>query len=368
MKVVLLHDWLTGFRGGERVLEAFCQMFPQAPIYTLIHVKGSVPQSIESHEIRSSYLSNIPGISKYYRKFLPLFPHAAESLSILEEADLVLSSSHCVIKGVKKPKGAVHVSYIHSPMRYLYDQFDNYFGPGAPLSQRVGIKFFKNSLVNWDLESNKNVDVMIANSQFVKSRIKTFYSREASVIHPFVDLIDFTHLKNETVVKQDYFIMVTAFAPNKRVDLAIQAFNELGLPLHIIGSGQQEEMLKQMAGPNIKFLGSVSREEVIKQFAHAKAMIFPGVEDFGITPLESLASGTPVIAYKKGGVLETLNEKTAVFFERDDKESLIGAIKQFEFKSFDRNDLIQRANQFSKEEFQSKIMRTIEQALKDFKK
>lgn len=368
MKVVLLHDWLTGFRGGERVLEAFCQMYPDASIYTLIHVAGSIPDSIESHKIYSSFLSQMPGIEKHYRKFLPLFPKAAEALNIIEEADVVLSSSHCVIKGVRKPKNAVHISYIHSPMRYLYDQFDNYFGPNAPLSQRVGIKFFKDYLVNWDLESNKNVDVMIANSQFVKNRISSFYNRDSIVVHPFVDLIDFEHLKNSAPEKSDYYVMVTAFAPNKRVDLAIEAFNELGLTLHIIGSGQQEKMLKEMANQNIKFLGNVSRAEVIDQFAKAQAMIFPGVEDFGITPLESLASGTPIIAYKKGGVLETLNEKTAVFFERDHKDSLIEALKRFNQVKFDRNDLINRANQFSKEEFQTKMKKIIDQALKDFKK
>lgn len=368
MKVVLLHDWLTGFRGGERVLEAFCEMFPEAPIYTLIHVKGSVPRSIESHKIASSFLSKIPSIGSTYRKFLPLFPKAAESLKIIEDADVVLSSSHCVIKGVLKPKGSVHVSYIHSPMRYLYDQFDNYFGKDAPLLQRVGIRFFKDSLVRWDQESNKNVDVMIANSAFVQSRIHNFYDRESEVIHPFVDLKDFAHLKNEGPAKEDYFIMVTAFAPNKRVDLAIKACNQLKLNLKIIGGGQQEDFLKSIAGPTIEFLGNVSREEVTTSFAKARAMIFPGVEDFGITPLESLASGTPIIAYKKGGVLETLTDETADFFEQDSVDALSSALQAFKADRFDRKKLIERAQHFSKEQFQTKIMNTIELALKEHKK
>lgn len=358
-KIVLLHDWLTGFRGGERVLEAFCELFPDAPIYTLIHKKDSTSKIIESKKITASFLNNIPGIENSYRKFLPLFPKAAESLKIIEDADIILSSSHCVIKGVKKPKNAKHISYIHSPMRYLYDQFDVYFGKDAPFYQRLGIKFFKNYLTNWDLKSNDNVDVMIANSNFVKSRIQKYYHQDSLVIHPFVDLKDFRPFQNEEITKKNYYIMVTAFAPNKRVDLAIQAFNKLGIELRIIGGGQQEKMLKEMAGPNIKFLGNVSREDVISEFRYAKALVFPGVEDFGITPLESLASGTPVIAYKVAGVLETLNDSVCEFFTEQSLDGLINAVKNFEQRSFDPKTLYARAEEFSKESFQAKILEIV---------
>lgn len=360
MNVVLLHDWLTGFRGGERVLEAFCELYPEAPLYTLIHVPGSVPGSIEGRKIESSFLSSLPGIETQYRKFLPVFPKAAESLKIVEKADVVLSSSHCVIKGVQKPEGAVHVSYIHSPMRYLYDQYDSYFGPDAPFYQRAGMKVFKNYLTQWDKLSNNNVDYFVANSAFVGERVKKYYDREADVIHPFVDLADFRTIQDEEQTKEDFFIMVTAFAPNKRVDLAVKAFNELGLPLRIIGSGQQERELKDMAKSNVSFLGNVSREEVVDNFNKARAMIFPGVEDFGITPLESLASGTPIIAYKAGGVLETLTDDVAVFFEDATVESLIEAVRKFESKSFERNKLFDRADDFSKEKFKSEIKNYVE--------
>jgi glycosyltransferase involved in cell wall biosynthesis len=359
MKVVLLHDWLTGFRGGERVLEAFCEMFPDAPIYTLIHDPGSTSPTIESHTIKTSFLNSIPGIHKHYRKFLPLFPKAAESLEITEDADIILSSSHCVIKGVKKPNGSKHISYIHSPMRYLYDQFDVYFGKDSPFYQRLGIKFFKNYLVQWDLMSNDNVDIPIGNSHFVKDRIKKYYKIDADVIHPFVDLKDFRPHQSEKIEKEDYYIMVTAFAPNKRVDLAINCFNKLGKKLVIIGGGQQEKMLKEMAGPTIKFLGNVTREEVIDKFLKAKGMIFPGVEDFGITPLESLASGTPIIAYKIGGVLETLNDDVCQFFTEQTTEALSEAISKFEDRDFDINALYNRAEDFSKERFKEKILEVV---------
>jgi len=355
MRVVLLHDWLTGFRGGERVLEVFCEMFPDAPIYTLIHKKGSVPATIENRKIVTSFLNRIPGIDKHYRKFLPLFPLAANKLLITEQADLILSSSHCVIKGVKKPLGSKHISYVHSPMRYLYDQFDNYFGPHAPWYQRLGIKFFKNYLVNWDKSSNRNVDVMLGNSSFVQKRIAKYYEMESDVVYPFVDLDDFKSVQESNPVKEDYYIMVTAFAPNKRVDLAIKTFNGLGKKLKIIGSGQQEGELRAMAHDNIEFLGNCSRDEVIDYFSRAKAMIFPGVEDFGITPLESLASGTPVIAYKAGGVLETLTNETAIFFDNPTEESLLNAVEEFEQRTFSRGELFARAQKFSKQVFKQQI-------------
>jgi glycosyltransferase involved in cell wall biosynthesis len=361
VKVVLLHDWLTGFRGGERVFEVFCELFPQAPIYTLIHKPHSTSALIESHPIYTSFLQSIPGITQHYRKFLPLFPRAAESLKIIEDADLVLSSSHCVIKGVQKPKGAFHLSYIHSPMRYLYDQYDNYFGPGAPLYQRIGARVFKNSLVNWDKKSNANVDLMVANASFVQERIKKYYDRESTVVHPFVDLEDFEATKDQAPEKQDYYLVLSAFAPNKRVDLAVQAFSELKLPLRVIGSGQLEKELKTMAGETVEFLGNISREQVIEQLSGARALIFPGVEDFGITPLEALASGTPVIAYKAGGVLETLNNEVAEFFDTANVEALKEAVLLSQKRTFSHQKMRQRAEGFSKEIFKEKILKLIEQ-------
>ena len=364
MKVVLLHDWLTGFRGGERVFEAFCEMFPEAPIYTLIHSPGTTSTVIEKHEITSSFLNKIPNIHNNYRKFLPLFPTAAKSLHIKENADLVLSSSHCVIKGVTRPKGSKHISYIHSPMRYIYDQFENYFGENSPKHIKMAAKLIRPYLTKWDKKSNQNVDLMIANSNFVKQRIKKYYNIEAQIVHPFVDLADFNNIDMQNSDDEDYYLMVTAFAPNKRVDLAIRAFNKIGKTLKIIGSGQDENYLRQIANSNIQFLGNLSRSVVISHMAKAKGFIFPGVEDFGITPLESLAAGTPVIAYKIGGVLETLNESVAQFFDKDQEECLIEAIINFENRTFDKNRLVERSHEFSKEKFKNNIQNAINQIIK----
>ena len=328
--VVLLHDWLTGLRGGERVLEAFCELFPSAPIYTLLHVKGSTSATLEQRAIRTSLLDVLPRIGTYYRRLLPIMPAAAEHMKISEAADLVLSSHHCTIKGVPKPKGSVHVSYIHSPMRYMYDQYDNYFGPQSSLSSRIGGRVFRKYLVDWDLRTNSNVDLFVANSQFVRQRVQKYYRRDAEVVHPFVELDDFAAIRAQPPEKADYYVMVTAFAPNKRVDMAIEAVNRLKLPLVIVGGGQLDQQLRAMAGPTVRFLGNVSRREVVDVLARGRALIFPGVEDFGITPLEALAAGTPVIAFRAGGVLETLTEDDAVFFDEATPESLVMAIRRFE--------------------------------------
>jgi len=360
-QVVLLHDWLTGFRGGERVLEAFCELFPDAPIYTLVHEAGSTSTTLESKSIRTSLLNRIPGASRHYRKLLPLMPGAAQQLKISEAASLVLSSHHCVIKGVRKPKGSVHVSYIHSPMRYMYDQYDNYFGPDTSLAVRCGGRVFRDYLTKWDIASNGNVDVMVANSAFVRERIRRYYGRDADVVHPFVELADFAAIQQNPPPKAEHFVMLTAFAPNKRVDLAIEVFNRLKLPLVIIGRGQLDRELRLMAGSTVSFLGSLSRTAVIDVLARSRALIFPGVEDFGITPLEALAAGTPVIAFRAGGVLETLSEEDSVFFDEPTVESLTEAIHRFD--SCAPRPVPARLARFSRERFLAGMQAVIQNAL-----
>lgn len=360
MKVVLLHDWLTGFRGGERVLDAFCEIFPDAPIYTLLYIPGRASPRIENRKIHSSFLNKIPGIEKNYRKFLPLFPRAAKSLHILECTDLVLSSSHCVIKGVQKPLTSKHICYLHSPMRYLYDQYDAYFGPQSPLAYRLGMRMFKDYLTNWDINSNSNVDSMIANSHFVAQRIERLYHRQSTVIHPFVDLEDFRLIQSAPPQKENFDLIVSAFAPNKHLELAIKTFNQLKRPLKIIGSGQLESDLREAAGPTIEFLGNVDRKTVIEHLFKARSLIFPGVEDFGITPLEALAAGTPVIALAKGGVLESLTEKTAIFFNDLSTSSLSEALSRRDQQTFDRQTLYNRAASFSRQKFINNISNFID--------
>lgn len=359
MKVILLHDWLTGYRGGERVLETFCEMFPDAPIYTLIHKKGSCSKVIESKEIVTSFLNEIPGIHENYRNFLPLMPLAAQKLKIKHKADLVLSSSHCVIKGVVKPFKSKHICYIHSPMRYMYDQFDNYFS-NSKIHIKAAAHILRPYLQMWDRDSNNNVDQFISNSHFVASRVKAFYGRESEVIHPFVELQDFDHITSARD-KADYYVMVTAFASNKRVDLAISAFNENGKKLKIIGGGSESETasLRQMAKSNIEFMGKLERHELIDVLSKAQALIFPGIEDFGIVPLEALASGSPIIAYRAGGVLETLTNETAVFFDEPTPDSINKAILNFQDEKFEFSKLKQRAEQFRKEKFIESMKRII---------
>lgn len=363
MKVALAHDWLTGMRGGERVLQALLELFPNAPLYTLIHIKNSTNSFIENRTIHTSFLNQIPGIQKNYRKFLPLFPMAAESLKLPSDIDLLISSSHCVIKGIKKDPHTKHISYIHSPMRYIYDQFDAYFGSHAALYQQWGAKLFRSYLTDWDIKSNENVDLLIANSQFVAKRMRDFYERDSIVVHPFVDFLDFKKIWDRPPIKKNQYCMVTAFAPNKRVDLAIEAFNKNQKELYIVGEGQEEARLKSMAQKNIHFLGRLKREEIIGLLASSKGLVFPGVEDFGIAPLEAVAALTPVLAFAAGGVLETLNEKVAVFFNKQTSDDLNSALQLLERKQFQSQDFIDQVKSFSKEIFQRDIMLNIQKVM-----
>lgn len=366
MKVVVFHDWVNGMRGGERVLEAILEMFPDATLYTLFYEKNSSSKIIEQRKIITHWANNIPFIRNNYRMFLPLFPFFMETFYLKDPADLVISTSHCVIKGFQNKASAYHISYIHSPMRYIYDQFDSYFVINRPWynPQRIVATLIRRFLQSWDRMSNNNVDYLISNSKFVQERIHYFYNLPSTIIHPFVDLEDFAYIDENNpnpIEKKNYFIMVTALAPNKRVDLAIEAFQALGpkYELIIIGVGQLEKELKDQNIPNITFLGSISRKVLIDYLSKAKALIFPGVEDFGITPLESLAALTPVIAFAKGGVLETLNNTVADFFYEENAQSLKIAIENFNDKRFNPKDLKDTAKKFSRDIFKEKFKQLI---------
>ena len=251
MKVALVHDWLTGMRGGERCLEALCELFPDAPIYTLIHVKGSVSEAIERQTIFPSYLNSVPNVGKLYRYFLPFFPLAIQSFKF-DNFDLILSSSHCVAKGVRVPEGTCHISYVHTPMRYVWDAHEQYFGEKTFFSfKKMGMAILRERLQTWDVQSNTQVHAFIANSYNVAKRIKRYYEREASVVHPPVDW----HAFEVSDCDDGFYLMVTAFAPYKRVDLAIQAANRLKISLKIIGKGQEEKFLRRLAGPTVEFFG-----------------------------------------------------------------------------------------------------------------
>lgn len=360
-KVAIVHDWVTGMRGGEAILDVICELFPQADLVTLLQTDYEMtPTILNGRRIRTSYLQKLMGLRKFsqgYRKLLPLFPHAIESIS-MDQYDLILSNTHCVAKGVHKRKDALHISYVSTPMRYIWDMFDEYFGPGKtdPLTTKAAT-MVRPYLQKWDLKTTPAVDHLIANSSFVQQRIETFWKRSSTVIHPFVDPQKFsTKLENP----KDYYLIVSAFAPYKRIDLAVEAFRRNKKRLIIVGKGQDEQKLKRLAkdSPWIEFHGGLSDASLGELYRKAKAFVFPGLEDFGITPLESMYCGRPVIAYGKGGVLDTVTKDTGIFFSEQTVESLQGAIDSMEsqFDQYDGSQLRSRALEFSRDHFREKYL------------
>lgn len=376
MRIALIHDWLTGMRGGEKVLEVFCGLFPEADLFTLLHVKGSVSGIIEDRNIKTSFIQKLPFAEKRYRHYLPLFPAAIEQFDF-REYDLILSSSHAVAKGAIPAPDSVHISYIFTPMRYVWDMYHDYFGKGRTgILTRAVMPLFANYLRLWDAGSSNRCDSFIAISKHVADRIKRYYNRDADVIYPPVDIKRFSISDNLS----DYFLIVSAFAPYKRIDIAIEAFNRLGLPLKIVGAGQDEKRLKGMAKRNIEFLGWRKDEEIAYLYARCRALIFPGEEDFGIVPVEAMASGRPVIAYGRGGVLETVmplegsrvkgqGSPTGIFFYEQTPEALMEAVRLFEKKHglFNPELIRKYSMRFDKEIFKKKIEDYIKEKYKGFR-
>ncbi len=304
MKVAIVHDWLTGMRGGEKCLEIICELYPNADLFTLLHIPGKVSPTIEAHRIHTSFIQKLPFAKSKYRYYLPLMPFAIEAFD-LKEYNLILSSSHCVAKSIKPGAESLHICYCHTPMRYIWDQFDQYFGVGKSswLTEKF-MNFIRPWLQHWDIKTSCRVNNFIANSRHVQKRIKKYYGKEATVIYPPVDTELFT--PSETEENRDYFLTLSAFAPYKRLDLAVEAFNQLGIPFVVIGEGQDEKRLKEMANPNIHFEGWLDIPQILSHLTRCRAFVFCGEEDFGITPLEAQAMGKPVIAFGRGGALETV--------------------------------------------------------------
>ncbi len=302
-RVVLVHDWLTGMRGGEKVLESLCRLFPGADLLTLVHVPGSVSATIADRRIRTSIIQQLPRPARFYRHYLPLFPAAIEGFD-LDEADLVVSTSHCAAKSVVPTGRATHVCYCHSPMRYGWDQFDAYFGPerlgrwGSAAARPVLAW-----LARWDRATADRVTHFVANSRFVAGRIGRYYNREASVLHPPVDTHFFTPGDSPP---QPYFLVVSALVPYKRIDVAIRAAARLGVHLKIVGTGPDLERLRAQASSTVEFLGSVDAATLRAAYRGATALVLPAEEDFGIAPVEAMACGRPVIALGRGGATETV--------------------------------------------------------------
>ena len=378
MQMALVHDWLTGMRGGEKCLEVFCELFPDADLLTLLHVPGSVSPTIERHRIVTSLVQQLPGSFRWYRYYLPLMPTAIETLD-LSPYDVVLSSSHCVAKGAITRPDALHVAYIHAPMRYVWDLWPQYFPPQRWL-RRTLVPLILNYLRMWDVTSAHRVDHFVANSHFVASRLAKYYRRGATVIYPPVDTTFFTPGE----ATDDYYLMVTALVPYKGVELALQAFNRLRRPLKIIGSGPLAGQLKAMAGAQVEFLGWRSDEELRHYYAACRALIFPALEDFGIVPLEAQAAGRPVIALGQGGALETVLPAnapgnpavvhpavdtqyipTGVFFFQRTPEALQAAVQFFEAHEtlFSPAGIRRHAQQFDRRVFAQRIEQFLTAAL-----
>lgn len=367
-KIALVHEWLVTWRGAERVVEAFAEVFPSAPIYTLVHRKGSQSQVVESRDIRTSFLQKLPLSTTKWRHYLPLMPSAIESLD-LSAYDFVLSSSFCVAKGVITRPDAVHMSYCHTPMRYVWEQQQEYFGPQrASGLVRAVATFATNYLRTWDEASARRVDHYVANSAHVARRVRKRYGADAQVIHPPVDCTRFT--RPLTTPTRDYYVMLGAFAPYKRVDLAIEAFQRMGKRLLIGGGGQEARSLarKLAPGSTVELVGEVAPDEIASFLGNAKAFIFPGEEDFGIAPVEAQACGVPVIAYGRGGALETVRgsdteSPTGLFFDEQTVEGLIDAVERFERSERpDPSRIRAHALTFDRPRFKDAIARAAEEA------
>lgn len=358
MKVALVHDYLNQMGGAERVVLAFHELFPDAPLYTSIYDPRRVDAAFQQIDIRTSFMQKLPFVKKHHQPFLPLYPFAMERLN-LRDYDLILSSSSAFGKGVITKPGTMHICYCHTPMRWCWN-YDEYVEREqlGKLARSV-LPFLITGLRVWDQTTAMRVDHFIANSPVVADRIQKYYRREAVVIPPPVEVSRF--LFDPAVQPEDYFLIVSRFMPYKRIDLAIQACNRLQLPLVIIGSGRDEQRLKHMAGPTIRFLGRLSDTEVLHYYAHCRALILPGEEDFGITPLEAQASGRPVVAYGAGGALASVVDGvTGEFFHEQTVESLAATLADFDATKFDAQTIHNHALEFDKPRFHRRILQFIE--------
>jgi glycosyltransferase involved in cell wall biosynthesis len=380
-KIVLIHDWLNGARGGEIVFESLLDLFPNADVMTLIYEpqkcsdrlrKKLEARVVAGRKVEASFLNHFSFTRRYYRQLLPLLPFAIRTLDVYPY-DWVISSSHCVAKGVKKHPKAFHLAYLHAPMRYMWDRFEDYFGFGkVAFPIRLAALLLRPVLQAWDRFTSAfdRIDVLIANSKFIADQIYKAYGRTAEVVYPFARLERFQ--KPRTKAIGGFYLMVGAFAPYKRTDLAIQAFLKLGLPLKIVGDGQDDAYLRRLVQSadgfkgNIEFLGNPSNEVIESLYSECKAFVFPGKEDFGITPLEAMASGAPVIAFGEGGAAETVidavnstDPHTGIYFYSQTVDALVEAVMNLESGrvTIDEQACRRRAEHFTEARFQEQIMK-----------
>jgi len=360
MKIALVHDYLIQYGGAERVLECFTEIWPHAPIYTLIYDEEKTHGIFKNKRIYTSFLQNFPYSRKNHRVFPPLMPPAIEQFDF-SKYDVVLSDSSSYAKGVITRPETLHICYCHTPMRYAWDDCQKYIQEfGFPKVVKKFIPFLMNYIRVWDRLSADRPDEYIANSKFVAGRIKKYYKRNSTVINPPVNLKKF-FVSQKT---DDYFLMVGRLMTYKRFDIVIRAFNRLGWPLIIIGRGPEEKRLRKMAKSNIIFAGRVDDQKLSETYSRAKAFIFPQEEDFGIVAIEALASGRPIIAYRGGDIAEHIvEEKEGIFFDEQTPQAVISALKNFDSRKFSPGDLRERSLPFDREIFKAKIRNHLEEAL-----
>ncbi len=358
LNVALAHDWLTGMRGGERVLELLCEGFPRAPIHTLIHKPDGVSDLINRHPIHTSVLQRVPDITRRYRYFLPLYPWAVSRFKPAP-ADLLISTSHCLAKGLPRPPGARHLCYCFTPMRYAWTFYEEYFGTN-PFKKMI-LKPILRALRHWDHTNSYSVDRFVAISHHVQKRIQRFYGRGADVVYPPVDTERCTPGDHS---HDGYDLIVSALVPYKRIDLAVETYTRSGYPLVVVGTGTEYERLRTVAGPHIRFLGWETDAAILDLYRKCRMLIFPGEEDFGIVPVEAQACGKPVIAYGKGGALETvIHRETGVHFHEQTPESLQNAIEFGATHRWDSAHIRKNAERFSTENFIAGLAKSIHNCL-----
>ncbi|MGH9311330.1 MAG: glycosyltransferase [Vicinamibacterales bacterium] len=361
MRVALVHDWLTGMRGGEKVLDAICELFPDAPLYTLVWVPGTVSPRIERRRITTSIAQRLPNPGRFYRHYLPFYPLAVELLD-LDDYDLILSSSHCAVKSIVRTGRAAHVCYCHSPMRYAWDQFGAYFGPDqvGPAASRL-LRPVMRRLARWDSSTAGRVDRFLANSQYVAGRIGRYYNRRSTIVYPPVDT-DFYNPAGRA--SSPAFLIVSALVPYKRVDLAIEACRRAGVPLKIVGTGPERPRLEAMSSPDVEFLGWQSDDEIRTLYRSAAATLLPGVEDFGIVPVEAQACGCPVVALDAGGARETVVDGVTGLLVKDGTaDAFADALSHTLATAFDEQAIRANALRFSRAQFLASFRAAVDEAV-----
>jgi len=354
-RVAIVHEWFTTMRGGEKCVEALCEVFPDADVYALLHVPGSVSPVIERALVRTSFVQNLPAAATQYRRYLPLFPLAVRQFD-LRGYDLVISSNHCVAKGARVPPDALHICYCYTPMRYIWGQYDEYFGKGrAGLLTRAAMRMFVGPLRRWDVATATHPHHFVGISENVRTRIREIYRRDSDLIYPPVETSLFTLSARD----DGYYLIVSALVPYKAVDIAIRAFNMSGDRLVIVGEGPDAPRLRKLAGPRVKFEGWQPEDRLREYYAGCRAVIFPGEEDFGIVPVEAMATGKPVLAYARGGALETVVDRpdlrTGILFPEQSTASLLTGLAALKETGFDPVSIRAHALTFDRELYKARM-------------